>query len=93
MKYIFSVIPAYYLQNFFYSSTRPSYLNYAGLGLQIAKGIVKDILSNMNGTNDIFDGIFENSFQWAKGDVVNILARSKCSVDNYIESDVGVSQE
>lgn len=51
------------------------------------------MLSNMNGTHEIFNSFSDNIFAWAKEDVVNILTRSKCAADNYMESDIGVSQD
>lgn len=83
---LFPVLPAIYLQRYFYSLNRPQYFNFAALGMEIAKVLIRDLVDRLDPSALIFKNINGDSFMSENQDVLNLLLRSKCAAIDYVEA-------
>lgn len=87
---IFLAIPALFLQSYFYSQSKPGFFNYAILGTEIARIIIKECVEYIDESKDIFKDILGNSFTWANQELLNLYLRSRCAAEDYIAAGLEV---
>lgn len=91
MNTIILVLPALFLQSYYYTSTRPNYFNFATIGMEISKRLVKELMEYMDESNGIFKDIMSNSFTWTNQDLLNLFLKSRCAAEDYLSAGVWVN--